>query len=88
MKLQIKKLQMDKKTFQSWEKDDNRIMYLKEVSSDDFDISLLLEWDRKTRKILQKIEFGKRALGLTISPDKTEIAISYANKIYLYKVNI
>lgn len=49
--------------------------------------SLLLVWDRKTRKILQKIEFGKRALGLTISPDKTEIAISYANKIYLYKVN-
>ena len=49
--------------------------------------SLLLVWDRKTRKILQKIEFGKRALGLTISPDKREIAISYANKIYLYKVN-
>ncbi|WP_419773445.1 hypothetical protein [Halarcobacter sp.] len=49
--------------------------------------SLLLVWDRKTRKTLQKIEFGKRALGLTISPDKREIAISYANKIYLYKVN-
>jgi len=43
MKLQIKKLQMDKKTFQSWEKDDNRIMYLKEVSSDDFDISLQMK---------------------------------------------
>ncbi|WP_419773451.1 hypothetical protein [Halarcobacter sp.] len=39
----------DKETFQSWEKDDNRIMYLKELSSDDFDISF-------------KIENGKKAL--------------------------
>ncbi|WP_419773447.1 hypothetical protein [Halarcobacter sp.] len=53
MKLQIKKLQMDKKTFQSWEKDDNRIMYLKELSSDDFDISFKIE---NGKKVLDSIE--------------------------------
>lgn len=49
--------------------------------------SVLIVWNRKTKKPVQKLKFGKYSFGMAISSDKKQIALSSDDKIYIYRVN-
>lgn len=49
--------------------------------------SMLLVWDRKTNKPIQKIKLSKDNFDMALSFDKKILAVANKDNIYLYKVN-